>query len=124
MVRPSDRLGVGWQALRAHAGRSLLTTLGIVAGVAAIVCTMSIGAGAEDEVAERLRSLGVTMSRLAPSERSLSATSSSAPAPMDIVHMTAATPATIPSVVSRLRPVWARSACHPTPRQSERRTMS
>ena len=61
MVRPSDCLGVGWQALRVHTGRSLLTTLGVVVGVAAVICTMSIGAGAEDEVAETLRSLGANL---------------------------------------------------------------
>ena len=66
MVRASDCLGVGWQALRAHTGRSLLTTLGIVAGVAAVICTMSIGAGAEDEVAERLRSLGANLLVVTP----------------------------------------------------------
>jgi putative ABC transport system permease protein len=66
MVRPSDCLEVGWQALRAHTGRSLLTTLGIVAGVAAVICTMSIGAGAEDEVAERLRSLGANLLMVTP----------------------------------------------------------
>jgi putative ABC transport system permease protein len=66
MGRPSDRLGVGWQALCAHTGRSLLTTLGIVAGVAAVICTMSIGAGAEDEVAERLRSLGTNLLMVTP----------------------------------------------------------
>ena len=66
MVRASDCLGVGWQALRAHTGRSLLTTLGIVVGVAAVICTMSIGAGAEDEVAERLRSLGANLLIVTP----------------------------------------------------------
>jgi putative ABC transport system permease protein len=66
MVRPSDCLEVGWQALRAHTGRSLLTTLGIVAGVAAVICTMSIGAGAEDEVAERLSSLGANLLMVTP----------------------------------------------------------
>jgi putative ABC transport system permease protein len=65
-MRASDRVGVGWQALRAHTGRSLLTTLGIVVGVAAVICTMSIGAGAEDEVAERLRALGANLLIVTP----------------------------------------------------------
>jgi putative ABC transport system permease protein len=59
-------LNVGWQALRVHAGRSLLTTLGVVVGVAAVICTMSIGAGAEDEVAETLRSLGANLLSVTP----------------------------------------------------------
>src|SRR6516225_2401333 len=65
-MRAPDRLGVGWQALRAHTGRSLLTTLGIVVGVAAVICTMSIGAGAEDEVAESLRTLGASLLVVTP----------------------------------------------------------
>ena len=65
-MRAKDRLGVGWRALRAHTGRSLLTTLGIVVGVAAVICTMSIGAGAEDEVAERLRTLGANLLSVMP----------------------------------------------------------
>lgn len=65
-MRAPDRLGVGWQALRAHTGRSLLTTLGIVVGVAAVICTMSIGAGAEDEVAESLPTLGANLLLVTP----------------------------------------------------------
>ena len=65
-MRPSDRLKVGWQALRVNTGRSLLTTLGVVVGVAAVICTMSIGAGAEDEVAETLRTLGANLLAVTP----------------------------------------------------------
>ena len=65
-MRPSDCLKVGWQALRVNTGRSLLTTLGVVVGVAAVICTMSIGAGAEDEVAETLRTLGANLLAVTP----------------------------------------------------------
>ncbi len=65
-MRPSDRLRVGWRALRVNTGRSLLTTLGVVVGVAAVICTMSIGAGAEDEVAETLRTLGANLLAVTP----------------------------------------------------------
>src|ERR1700752_3272900 len=65
-MRPSDCLKVGWQGLRVNTGRSLLTTLGVVVGVAAVICTMSIGAGAEDEVAETLRSLGANLLSVTP----------------------------------------------------------
>jgi len=43
-----------------------LTTLGVVVGVAAVICTMSIGAGAEDEVSESLRSLGANLLSVTP----------------------------------------------------------
>ena len=65
-MRPSDCLNVGWQTLRVNTGRSLLTTLGVVVGVAAVICTMSIGAGAEDEVAETLRTLGANLLSVTP----------------------------------------------------------
>jgi putative ABC transport system permease protein len=65
-MRTGDVLGVGWRALRANGGRSLLTTLGIIIGVAAVIATMSIGAGAEDEVAETLRTLGSNLLLVAP----------------------------------------------------------
>src|SRR5271166_7056242 len=65
-MRPSDCLRVGWQALRVNTGRSLLTTLGVVVGVAAVICTMSIGAGTEDEVAETLRTLGANLLAVTP----------------------------------------------------------
>ena len=65
-MRPSDCLKVGWRALRVNTGRSLLTTLGVVVGVAAVICTMSIGAGAEDEVAETLRTLGANLLSVTP----------------------------------------------------------
>ena len=65
-MRPSECLKIGWQALRVHPGRSLLTALGVVVGVAAVICTMSIGAGAEDEVAETLRTLGANLLSVIP----------------------------------------------------------
>src|SRR5204863_6751526 len=40
--------------------------LGVVVGVAAVICTMSIGAGAEDEVAETLRTLGANLLSVTP----------------------------------------------------------
>ena len=65
-MRPSDCLDIGWQALRVHTGRSLLTTLSIVVRVAAVICTMAIGAGAEDEVSETLRTLGANLLAVTP----------------------------------------------------------
>ena len=65
-MRLFDFLSVGVHALRTHLGRSVLTSLGIVVGVAAVICTMSIGAGAEDEVTETLRTLGANLLAVTP----------------------------------------------------------
>ncbi len=56
-------------ALRALAGnplRSLLTTLGVVIGVAAVVTTVSIGAGARRSVEDQLTSLGTNLLTVLP----------------------------------------------------------
>jgi putative ABC transport system permease protein len=50
---------VGTAALRAHRLRSALTTLGVVFGVAAVICMLAIGKGAEKRVLEELRRLGI-----------------------------------------------------------------
>jgi len=46
------------RALRTNTLRSVTTTLGIVIGVAAIIAMVGVGAGAQERVAEQIRSLG------------------------------------------------------------------
>ena len=52
-------LRMGLENLRAHKLRSLLTTLGMIFGVAAVVAMLSIGAGAQQEVMAFIEQLGV-----------------------------------------------------------------
>ncbi len=47
-----------WRSLTANPMRSLLTMLGIVIGVAAVITTLAIGNGAQQRIAEQIRSLG------------------------------------------------------------------
>jgi putative ABC transport system permease protein len=54
---PDVRLGI--ENLRAHKLRSLLTMLGMIFGVAAVVAMLSIGAGAQQEVMAFIEQLGV-----------------------------------------------------------------
>ena len=56
-VLPELRLGV--ENLRAHKLRSLLTMMGMIFGVAAVVAMLSIGAGAQQEVMAFIEQLGV-----------------------------------------------------------------
>jgi putative ABC transport system permease protein len=60
-MRVADALGSALDALRAHKLRSVLTMLGIVIGVAAVIATVSIGGGAREEVVGRIRSLGANL---------------------------------------------------------------
>jgi putative ABC transport system permease protein len=60
-VTLTDSLGSAFEALRAHKLRSVLTMLGIVIGVAAVIATVSIGGGAREEVVGRIKSLGANL---------------------------------------------------------------
>jgi putative ABC transport system permease protein len=65
-MRLSDSLGSAFEALRAHKLRSILTMLGIVIGVAAVIATVSIGGGAREEVVGRIKSLGANLIIILP----------------------------------------------------------
>src|SRR5499426_1301293 len=54
---PELRLGL--ENLRAHKLRSLLTMLGMIFGVAAVIAMLSIGAGAQQQVIAFIQQLGV-----------------------------------------------------------------
>jgi putative ABC transport system permease protein len=60
----SMRVALG--ALMANKLRSGLTMLGIIIGVAAIVCVESVGAGARAEVSEKIRTLGANLLLVMP----------------------------------------------------------
>ncbi len=68
-------LRMGFENLRAHTLRSLLTMLGMIFGVAAVVAMLSIGAGAQQEVMAFIEQLGVrnliVEAREAPDQQTL-----------------------------------------------------
>jgi putative ABC transport system permease protein len=68
-------LRLGFENLRAHKLRSLLTMLGMIFGVAAVVAMLSIGAGAQQEVMAFIEQLGVrnliVEAREAPDQQTL-----------------------------------------------------
>lgn len=55
-----------FRALRANKLRSMLTMLGIIIGVAAVIVMMSIGQGAQHQVTARLSSLGTNLLTVRP----------------------------------------------------------
>ena len=57
----AETLGVAIDALRANKMRSLLTTLGIVIGVSAVIAMIALGNGAANAVKERIARLGTTV---------------------------------------------------------------
>src|SRR5512135_438211 len=53
-----ELFALGLRDLRAHKLRSLLTALGVIFGVAAVICMLSIGEAASAEQLEQIRLLG------------------------------------------------------------------
>jgi len=61
-------IGVALEALRVNKLRSLLTMLGIVIGVGAVIAVVALGRGAQQAVNERISSLGTTMLTVIPGQ--------------------------------------------------------
>jgi putative ABC transport system permease protein len=55
-----------FEALRANKGRAVLTTLGIVIGVAAVIAIVALGQGSSASVTQRLSSLGTNVITISP----------------------------------------------------------
>ena len=68
-MSPLESLPIAARALRVNKLRSALTVLGIVVGVAAVVCMVSVGAGAQAEVSEKIRTLGANLLLVMPGAR-------------------------------------------------------
>src|SRR3990170_4772780 len=62
-------IAVALGALRANKLRSLLTMLGIVIGVAAVIAMVALGTGAQSAVYERIASLGTTLLTVMPGQQ-------------------------------------------------------
>jgi putative ABC transport system permease protein len=65
-MRWSDVLGSSWDAIRTHKLRSALTSLGILIGIAAVVLTVGLGQGAQQQVAKQLSALGGNLLIVSP----------------------------------------------------------
>jgi putative ABC transport system permease protein len=62
-------IAVALGALRANKMRSLLTMLGIVIGVAAVIAMVAIGNGAQNAVKDRINALGTTLLTVNPGQQ-------------------------------------------------------
>ena len=60
-MKPIDALHTSLRALRVNVMRSVLTTLGIIIGVGAVIVMVSMGAGAEAQLEGLIRSLGANL---------------------------------------------------------------
>ena len=64
-TREAVRIAVA--ALRANTARGVLTTLGIIIGVAAVIVMLAVSAGAEAEIADQINALGANLIMVMPS---------------------------------------------------------
>ena len=63
LLRPFSN---AWRGITSHKLRSLLTILGIVIGVSAVIILMSIGKGAEEDILARIQTLGSDLMMINP----------------------------------------------------------
>jgi putative ABC transport system permease protein len=64
-----ETFAVALEALRANKLRSLLTMLGIVIGVSAVIAMVALGRGAQQSVKDRIAALGTTMLTVVPGQQ-------------------------------------------------------
>lgn len=64
----TETIRVALSALRANKMRSLLTMLGIVIGVSAVIAVVALGRGAQQAVNDRISSLGTTLLTVSPGQ--------------------------------------------------------
>jgi len=67
-VKLGESFVVSMRALLANRMRSFLTMLGIIIGVAAVICLISVGQGAEKMVSSQIESLGTNLIVITPSK--------------------------------------------------------
>jgi putative ABC transport system permease protein len=66
MINPLDGLRIAFDALRVNLMRSVLTMLGIVIGVGAVIVMVAIGAGAREMIGAQIRSIGSNLILVVP----------------------------------------------------------
>jgi putative ABC transport system permease protein len=82
-VRLAEAFRVAVTALQANRLRSLLTMLGVVIGVSAVVVLVAIGTGAKREVEDQVNGLGANLVILVPGQLELGAAPARSPLELD-----------------------------------------
>ena len=103
-------VGIALRALRVNALRSVLTTLGIIIGVGAVIALVSVGAGAQARVAEQLKRLGSNLVYISPGSLSSGGVRLGyGTRPTITVNDATAISREIPSVLAAAPSVWTSS---------------
>ena len=65
-MKPRKILRTAWDGLMFNKIRSLLTTLGVIIGVASVIVMLSVSAGTEAAIAAQINSLGANLIIVSP----------------------------------------------------------
>jgi putative ABC transport system permease protein len=68
MMPVGETVSIAMTALRANKMRSILTMLGVVIGVGAVIAMVAIGNGAQNAVKDRISALGTTLISISPGQ--------------------------------------------------------
>lgn len=60
-ISPAEVLSIAWEGVARNKARSLLTMLGVIIGVAAVIIMIAISAGTEATIAEQIEGLGANL---------------------------------------------------------------
>ncbi len=66
MIRPQDLIDSAFRSLRINPMRSFLTALGVIIGVASVIAMTALGAGAQEQTQNSIRSLGSNLLIIVP----------------------------------------------------------
>ncbi|MCB8953926.1 MAG: ABC transporter permease [Ardenticatenales bacterium] len=61
LIRPGEIVRIAWEGVMRNKVRSLLTMLGVIIGVAAVIIMIAISAGTEATIAEQIEGLGANL---------------------------------------------------------------
>ncbi len=64
--RFGEAFGMAWRALSSHRLRTFLTMLGIIIGIASVVSVVALGEGSQQQVLERISSIGTNTINIMP----------------------------------------------------------
>ena len=66
LERSAEAFGMAWRALSSHKLRTFLTMLGIIIGIASVVSVVALGQGSQQQVLERISSIGTNTINVLP----------------------------------------------------------
>ena len=79
IISPVELVGIAWEGVVRNKIRSLLTMLGIIIGVAAVIIMIAISAGPEAQIVEQIQGLGANLAFIQSSARGATLSGSNTP---------------------------------------------